>query len=265
MKRLAILALALLLAAPLAAQTNVSSKWVNGNLVYYDTAGNIIVTIDGANRKLTLPSGAVLDISGATGSVTFAAGEIGPTDIANNAISAPHVGQSIGALTAANASAVERIGALHASTFTFTVTGTAKVTLADGDHGGGKKFYDFPEGEIYIVGAVLDATVTNTANFNAHAADTFYFGIGTALAGDDADLTGTEQDIIAKQTVDTVGGTTLTRAEQVIFATPAFFDGTGGAKTLNVNFAIPAANNTDANDFTCTGTMTLLWALVGDK
>jgi hypothetical protein len=42
------------------ASKNVSSKWVSGNLVFYDASGDAIFTIDGANRRLSLPSGAGL-------------------------------------------------------------------------------------------------------------------------------------------------------------------------------------------------------------
>lgn len=31
---------------------NVTSKWVNGNLVFYDAAGNVLLTFDGVNHKL---------------------------------------------------------------------------------------------------------------------------------------------------------------------------------------------------------------------
>ena len=41
------------------AHTNVRSEWVSGNLVFYDKSNNIIFTIDGTNRSLVMPSGAV--------------------------------------------------------------------------------------------------------------------------------------------------------------------------------------------------------------
>lgn len=58
----------------------VRGDWVNGNLVVYDNAGNIIFTIDGTNRKVTFPSGAALELAAgdlvtaeiADGAVTFA-------------------------------------------------------------------------------------------------------------------------------------------------------------------------------------------------
>jgi len=45
------------------ASKKISSKWVNGNLVFYDASGNAIFTVDGANRKLTLAAGAAMDLS----------------------------------------------------------------------------------------------------------------------------------------------------------------------------------------------------------
>jgi hypothetical protein len=41
--------------------TNVKTRWVSGNLVFYDAADDIICTFDGTNRALVVPSGATLD------------------------------------------------------------------------------------------------------------------------------------------------------------------------------------------------------------
>lgn len=56
------------------ANTNVKSEWVSGNLVFYDKSANEILTIDGTNRKLSIPSGSALDNAGTiafTGTQTF--------------------------------------------------------------------------------------------------------------------------------------------------------------------------------------------------
>lgn len=84
-KRFALLA-ALLVAcvcAPVAqAQVaNVSSRYVAGNLVFYDVSGNEIFTIDGTNRKMTFPSGSALDVDAAAGILLPAAGEIVNADV----------------------------------------------------------------------------------------------------------------------------------------------------------------------------------------
>lgn len=41
--------------------TNVKSEWVGGNLVFYDKSGNIILTFDGTNRRLTVPEASIID------------------------------------------------------------------------------------------------------------------------------------------------------------------------------------------------------------
>lgn len=43
---------------------NVKTRWVAGNLNFYDKSENIIATWDGENRKLTIPSGSTLDVQG---------------------------------------------------------------------------------------------------------------------------------------------------------------------------------------------------------
>jgi len=43
---------------------NVTSAGVDGNLVFYDVSGNIIMTLDSANRKLSFPVGSVLETLG---------------------------------------------------------------------------------------------------------------------------------------------------------------------------------------------------------
>lgn len=167
----------------------------------------------------------------------------------------------------AGATTTELIDGFHRTTLTLAVSGGQLVTLADGDHGGGRALYTFPEGYIYIVGGVLNASaVTNTANFNASTNDTFSFAIGTATAADDNDLTSTEANVIAKQTVDTDSGGTLTRAlTNTGITTPIYVDGTAAAVGLFANFAVADAMNTDANDFGVVGTLTVVWAYLGDK
>ena len=58
----------------------------SGNVEIKDASGNIIGTLDAASRKLTIPSGAVIDVSAATGSISLAAGEIDTADLASNAV-----------------------------------------------------------------------------------------------------------------------------------------------------------------------------------
>lgn len=41
---------------------NVTTEWVDGNLVFYDKSRNIICTFDGTNRKVTFPSGSSIEL-----------------------------------------------------------------------------------------------------------------------------------------------------------------------------------------------------------
>jgi len=46
--------------------TNVKTKWIDGNLVFYDASMNEIATWDGTNRKFSIPSGSELEVDGVT-------------------------------------------------------------------------------------------------------------------------------------------------------------------------------------------------------
>jgi len=45
---------------------NITAAGVDGNLVFYDASMNIIMTLDAANRKLSFPSGSLLETNGTT-------------------------------------------------------------------------------------------------------------------------------------------------------------------------------------------------------
>ncbi|MEN6614964.1 MAG: hypothetical protein ABFD12_00260 [Syntrophorhabdus sp.] len=66
MKKRLLIALIALLMIPVviwaAELNNVTSKGVDGNLVFYDQSGNVINTWDAANRKVTIPSGSTIAI-----------------------------------------------------------------------------------------------------------------------------------------------------------------------------------------------------------
>jgi hypothetical protein len=59
--------------------TNVKSKWVNGDLIFYDKSNNIICEFDGTNRELSFP---------ATGILKLAAGSIETADLAAESVTA---------------------------------------------------------------------------------------------------------------------------------------------------------------------------------
>jgi hypothetical protein len=90
----AALALAGAAALAYAQAANVSSKFVGGDLIFYDKAGNALLQYDGTNRKIIVPSGSVLDLDAATGAVTFAAGEIVAADLATDSVDSAEIATS---------------------------------------------------------------------------------------------------------------------------------------------------------------------------
>ena len=64
--------------------TNVKSKWVSGNLVFYDAPGNEIMTLDGTNRKVSFPSGSKFEVKSG-GTMTIPNGTITSAMLANGA------------------------------------------------------------------------------------------------------------------------------------------------------------------------------------
>lgn len=103
------------------------------------------------------------------------------------------------------------VGVLRQTVFTFT---DFEVTMTD-EAGvvayGGKKFYEFPNGLIDILGAVSDLTVEKSgAGINADFDGDF--GVGTATANNGATLTGTEQNVIpSTATPQASGGATTAK------------------------------------------------------
>lgn len=172
-----------------------------------------------------------------------------------------------GAIVANKCTVVEGgISPIHQTTVTFTMTAANDIDVADGGKTAGVKFYDMPEGRILLLGATINASVVTNNVYNANPNDAYYVSIGSAdgTQAADADLTGTEQDIIPKTTLDTVGSTTLTLPFKAALAASAHFDGTTTAMDLYFNVAVPDAANTGATTHAVTGTLTITWINLGD-
>lgn len=156
----------------------------------------------------------------------------------------------------------------HQSTLTFTLEGDHDIDVADGGKTTGVKVYDFPAGRVLILGATCNASITTNNVYNANPNDVYYVSVGTAdgTQAADADLTSTEQDIITKTTIDTVGSTTLTADWHGASGTgiPGPFDGTTTAAALYVNVAVPDTSNTGPTTHAITGTLVVTWINLGD-
>lgn len=156
-------------------------------------------------------------------------------------------------------------GVVHQTVIKFT---NAAVALAD-EAGvvayGGLKVYDFPAGNILVLGAVLDVDLTKSsagvnANFDGDV------GVGTVTASNNATLASTEQDIIpTTSTPQASSGATTANA---VSTAVAVLDGTATAKDVYVNLLVDDADH-DVTGTACNlilnGTLTLTWVNLGDK
>lgn len=142
------------------------------------------------------------------------------------------------------------------------------ITLAD-EAGvvayGSKKVFDFPAGLVLIASAVADLAVTkSSAGVNADWDGDF--GVGSAAAGNNNALAGTEQNIIpTTATPQAVAGATTAKG---ISTGGLQLDGTGTAADVYLNFLVDDADQNVTGtpcNLIVNGTLTLVWALAGDK
>lgn len=169
-------------------------------------------------------------------------------------------GDAPGAGNGATVSVDEQTGALHRTVITLAST---PVTLTDQPGVvlyGGVKIYDFPAGDIVVLGATASLTIAVGGNLIANADGDF--GLGTATAGNDATLTGTEQNIIPSTSIPQLVAS-AGAVSAVTTGTIAPLDGTSSAIDLYANFLW---DDTDHNGGTMTasGTVTITWVNLGD-
>lgn len=182
-------------------------------------------------------------------------------------LNAPVTTTNIGAKNGATVTVVEKgEGIIHQTVFTLTAL---PLTLADLTVGAGVKIYDFPEGQITILGASASVAETTTSVLadTLNTGVTYNWGVGTTTQAS-ATLATTEQDIVpvtngtASSTINVAGAA----SGAVRAAAPVNFDGTGTAKDAFFNVAIATATDIDADATTTwTGTITITWMFNGDK
>lgn len=166
--------------------------------------------------------------------------------------------------TAAAGNSTNYLGAVHYDIFNFT---NVIETFTDGsDEGESAELMTFPEGRILFLSAAVNSTVTCGGAFEASANDIFYTGIGTVAAADDATLSGTEQDIIAVTTHDTVSGGTVTFEWETDMTAGGddVFDGTASAVKLFFNAAVADTSISADVSITNIGTLNVIWVFLGD-
>ncbi|HDI59423.1 MAG TPA: hypothetical protein ENF48_03540 [Desulfobacteraceae bacterium] len=246
MKKLLIVFLILLVAAP--ATAGRVQEFID---ILYTTR----IEATGSDSDIDFPDPCVF-----TGTVDFSGATMTPPAAMTNADGTAATGVAV----------TESAPVVRAATLTLTLTGDNDIDVADGGKTTGVKIFDFPEGRILILGATADLSITANDVWNDDTDDIYYVSVGTAdgTQAADADLTSTEQDIIAKTTIDTDSGDTLTSAITGGMGTLAYannvFDGTTTATALYFNVAVPDASNTDASTHAVTGTLTVTYVNLGD-
>ncbi len=133
---------------------------------------------------------------------------------------------------------------------------------------GGVQLYDFLEGMLCVHGAVVAGSITGVAPL----IDTYtgVVGIGTATAGTGATLVGTESDVLQSaaltQAVAKVANCdSQSIATALTEAGSRWLDGTAAAKSAFLNVAIADNAAHTAGTLTFTGTVTIVWMLLGDN
>jgi len=137
-----------------------------------------------------------------------------------------------------------------------TLAATNMVFTTGSDEGESFKIWTFPKGGVTILSALMDFTYITSLG----ATGDYYYAMGSAAAGDDADLTSTEANIIPKSTISTDGSVVNTNAADSVLLAPITIDGTTTAVPLYFNAAMANADMGGVNQTsTISGTLTLFW------
>lgn len=134
---------------------------------------------------------------------------------------------------------------------------------------GGRKIYDFPEGMLLFLGAVVDGSVTAVSD-TANITFTGDVSLGTIAATTGASLTSTESDLMISNALTeaitfVANCDAQSSATQITESAALWADGTATAKDMYLNFNIDehADNATGTGSFT--GTVEFSYIILGDN
>lgn len=186
----------------------------------------------------------------------------------------PTTTAGVGAKAGATVTAVEQgSGVIHRTILTCVATPITMADEAGVVQHGGVKLYDFPEGLILSLGALINGDVTTPVHDHASGGTIATWdgdiGLGTVTASNNATLAATEQNILqstaATQATGQVGNVDAVSAATLLTESAAsWLDGTGGALDLYLNLLIDDSANNDAHTALFTGVVTFTWMNLGD-
>jgi hypothetical protein len=176
----------------------------------------------------------------------------------------------VGAKNGTTVAVSEQVPILHKTVLTCTAL---PITIAD-DAGvaqyGGVKVYDFPEGMLCTMGAVVSGSVTGGVTGTIIDTWSGAIALGTVTASTGATLVSTEADIM--QSVAIAAATAKVAAIDAVSVATAltesgarWLDGTATAKDLFLNIAVADDASHTAGTVTFTGTVTITWLSLGDN
>lgn len=238
--------------------------------------GSVNVSLVAAGDALNLASSCALTWSQYTSPAYWRDTSISRTAAATLAIGNGTVGDTTGTLICAAHKTVGNIGAaagtgvaaveygtqvVHQTVLTFT---NHSVTINDPTGAAGygtTKCYDFPEGQITILSAVANLTLTAGAG---GISDTFNgdFALGTAGTADSDFGDAGEATIIASTATPAATSGASTAKGQNTAA--VVIDGTGTAADLYLNFLVDDGDISAADTLAVGGTLTITWIKGGD-
>jgi len=147
-----------------------------------------------------------------------------------------------------------------------TITDDAAVA----QFGGTGKIYDFPEGALCILGAVVQGSLTLGTTGTIINSFTGVNALGSATATTGATLVSTEADIL-QSTANATASSKVAAINSIPVATALteagarWLDGTTTPIDMFLNFAIADDATHTSGTGSFTGTITVLWTLLGDK
>lgn len=146
-------------------------------------------------------------------------------------------------------------------TFTFTNVAVS-VAGASGVGWGTAVIGDFPEGNILFLGATSYVTVTGPGSASLDDTWDGDYSVGTTPTAD-ATISGTDANIIGSSPFGAATAEVSPNARGT-GATVAVFDNTDGSLELNLNVLVDDANISATVAMTASGTVTVLYAMMGD-
>jgi len=154
-------------------------------------------------------------------------------------------------------------GGFHKTVISFGGTAVAMTDAGAAGSSGSLKLLTLPEGVIAFLGATTNLTIARLGT--AITATAAVVGsVGTVAAAADATLTSTEADFVPSSAATLTAGAGALKGKSLT-AGIAVFDGATTAKDVFLNFAIPDAGSTGNDSLVVSGTVTLVWASLGDN